>query len=65
MQQAGFNPACFYMQIKMTQNFSAKNITVIGNGGWGTALAILLYNKGNKIGLWGHDKSYKIGRAHV
>ena len=58
MQHAGLNPACFYIQIKMTQNFSAKNITVIGNGGWGTALAILLCNKGNKISLWGHDKSY-------
>ncbi|MBM4053585.1 MAG: NAD(P)-dependent glycerol-3-phosphate dehydrogenase [Planctomycetes bacterium] len=36
----------------------SKKITVIGNGGWGTALAILLYKKGNEVILWGHDKSY-------
>jgi Glycerol-3-phosphate dehydrogenase len=28
------------------------NIGVIGSGTWGTALAILLYNNGNKVTLW-------------
>ncbi|MEK7868092.1 MAG: NAD(P)H-dependent glycerol-3-phosphate dehydrogenase [Candidatus Omnitrophota bacterium] len=28
-------------------------ITVLGNGGWGTALAILLKNKGFDVSLWG------------
>jgi len=35
-----------------------KNTTIIGNGGWGTALAILLQKKGFEITIWGHDKSY-------
>jgi len=31
-------------------------ITVLGNGGWGTALAILLKNKGFDVSLWGAFK---------
>ncbi|MFO0794112.1 MAG: NAD(P)H-dependent glycerol-3-phosphate dehydrogenase [Candidatus Brocadiaceae bacterium] len=37
---------------------SIKKITVLGNGGWGTALAILLHTKGYKVTLWGADPSY-------
>src|SRR4051812_19311921 len=31
------------------------NITVLGAGAWGTALAKLLSENGNAIALWGHD----------
>ncbi len=29
------------------------NVTVIGTGGWGTALAVLLHGNGQKVSLWG------------
>ena len=29
------------------------NVTVIGTGGWGTALAVLLHGNGHKVALWG------------
>ena len=29
------------------------NITVIGTGGWGTALAVLLHGNGQRVTLWG------------
>jgi glycerol-3-phosphate dehydrogenase (NAD(P)+) len=32
------------------------NITVIGTGGWGTALAVLLHGNGHRIVLWGRLK---------
>ncbi len=35
-----------------------KSVMVIGNGGWGTTLAILLFKKGYKVTLWGADSSY-------
>jgi glycerol-3-phosphate dehydrogenase (NAD(P)+) len=35
-----------------------KRITVIGNGGWGTTLAILLCKKGYEITLWGANATY-------
>ena len=31
------------------------NITVLGAGAWGTALARLLCEKKNHVTLWGHD----------
>lgn len=31
------------------------NVTVLGAGAWGTALAQLLHNGGNTVTLWGHD----------
>lgn len=34
------------------------NISVIGDGGWGTTLAILLHNKGNSVTLWGAFPKY-------
>lgn len=35
-----------------------KNISVIGDGGWGTTLAILLSQKGYKVTLWGAFPDY-------
>src|ERR1039458_10403009 len=32
------------------------NVTVIGTGGWGTALAVLLHGNGHKVTLWGRLK---------
>lgn len=37
---------------------SSQKITVIGNGGWGTTLAILLHKKGYEVTLWGANASY-------
>ncbi len=28
------------------------NITIVGSGGWGTALAVLLHNNGHKVTIW-------------
>ena len=33
-------------------------ILVIGDGGWGTALAILARGLGHEVGLWSHDPAY-------
>ena len=33
-------------------------ICVIGNGGWGTANALLLAGYGHDVSLWGHDAAY-------
>ncbi len=35
-----------------------SKITVIGDGGWGTALAIELFKKGNSVSLWGVFNDY-------
>lgn len=35
-------------------------ISILGDGGWGTTLAILLYNKGYNVTLWGIFPSYVI-----
>jgi glycerol-3-phosphate dehydrogenase (NAD(P)+) len=32
------------------------NITVVGTGGWGTALAVLLHGNGHEVALWGRLK---------
>lgn len=31
------------------------NITVLGAGAWGTALALVLHENGHRLTLWGHD----------
>lgn len=31
------------------------NITVVGSGGWGTALAILLHNNGHQVTMWSYS----------
>lgn len=33
------------------------NISVLGAGGWGTALAIVLAENGHRVALWGHDSA--------
>ncbi len=33
-------------------------IAVIGDGGWGTALAIIMNAAGKQTSLWGHDRAY-------
>ena len=33
-------------------------ITVLGSGGWGTALALLLLDNGNEVTLWSHTQSH-------
>jgi len=35
-----------------------RKVTIIGDGGWGTALALLLHSKGVEIVLWSHDPEY-------
>ena len=35
-----------------------KNITVIGDGGWGTTLAVLLAKKGFGVTIWGIFPDY-------
>ncbi|MDD5173529.1 MAG: NAD(P)H-dependent glycerol-3-phosphate dehydrogenase [Candidatus Omnitrophota bacterium] len=35
-----------------------KNISIIGDGGWGTTLAILLSGKGHNVTLWGAFSEY-------
>lgn len=33
-------------------------ILVLGNGGWGTALAMTLHSNGHPVRVWGHDAAY-------
>lgn len=35
-----------------------ERVTVLGDGGWGTALAIVLADHGAEVTLWGHDAAY-------
>ncbi len=35
-----------------------NNITIIGDGGWGTALALILHSNGHRVTLWGPDATY-------
>lgn len=35
-----------------------KKISVLGAGGWGTALSIVLHNKGHNVTLWGSTPDY-------
>ena len=35
-----------------------KRILVLGTGGWGTALSIVLHNKGHNVTLWGSTPDY-------
>jgi glycerol-3-phosphate dehydrogenase (NAD(P)+) len=36
----------------------AARVAVVGDGGWGTAIALLLARRGVPVGLWGHDPEY-------
>ncbi len=44
-----------------------KNITIIGDGGWGTALSIVLAGNGYCPLVWGYDKSYidEVNELHI
>jgi glycerol-3-phosphate dehydrogenase (NAD(P)+) len=33
-------------------------VTIVGDGGWGTAVALLLAKKGTAVALWAHDPAY-------
>lgn len=35
-----------------------ERVTILGDGGWGTALAIVLTDHGADVTLWGHDEKY-------
>lgn len=37
---------------------SQEPVTVIGDGGWGTAVALVLAERGQRVVMWGHDPSY-------
>jgi len=36
----------------------ARRVTVIGDGGWGTAVALVLCDAGREVTLWGYDPGY-------
>ena len=36
----------------------SHTVTVIGDGGWGTALAMVLNRNGHQVTVWGHDEAY-------
>lgn len=44
-----------------------KNIVILGDGGWGTALAILLHQNGHSVKVWGPFPDYveTLNREHV
>lgn len=37
---------------------AVRNVVIVGDGGWGTALAELLVATGKQVGLWSHDPDY-------
>jgi len=39
-------------------NLNKIKISILGDGGWGTTLAILLAQKGYRVSLWGAFPSY-------
>jgi len=43
-----------------------KKISIIGHGGWGTALAILARRIGHEVMVWGHESDYieEINKTH-
>jgi glycerol-3-phosphate dehydrogenase (NAD(P)+) len=50
----------------MTQRARDRHrVVVVGDGGWGTALALLLVHAGHDVSLWSHDGDYaqEIGRT--
>ena len=36
----------------------SERVTVLGDGGWGTALALVLYERSLDVTLWGYDSGY-------
>jgi glycerol-3-phosphate dehydrogenase (NAD(P)+) len=45
----------------------AKRVSIIGDGGWGTALAIVLHNNGHAVRVWGPFPDYlvEVQRRHI
>jgi glycerol-3-phosphate dehydrogenase (NAD(P)+) len=41
-----------------TQQNTIRRIVVVGDGGWGTALALVLARSGRDVALWSHDAAY-------
>jgi glycerol-3-phosphate dehydrogenase (NAD(P)+) len=37
---------------------SAPPVTILGNGGWGAAMALILARRGISVTMWGHDSAY-------
>jgi glycerol-3-phosphate dehydrogenase (NAD(P)+) len=35
-----------------------RRVLVVGDGGWGTALALVLLDGGHEVALWSHDEAY-------
>ena len=47
------------LKIKLREN-NMNNITVIGDGGWGTALALVLERNNHNVTVWGYsEEKYK------
>ena len=44
-----------------------KKISILGHGGWGTALAVLLERIGHEVMVWGHEEDYiaEINKNHA
>ncbi|MBU4200052.1 MAG: NAD(P)-dependent glycerol-3-phosphate dehydrogenase [Verrucomicrobia bacterium] len=44
-----------------------KHVTILGDGGWGTALGLILFRKGCQVRIWGPFPDYiaRIRREHV
>ncbi len=51
----------------MTSKMKKTDIAILGDGGWGTTLAILLHNKGLPVTLWGAFENYtrQINRSRI
>ncbi len=59
MSDFGFRTSDFRSQIPQSAIRNPQwRIAVIGDGGWGTALAILLHNKGHNVIVWGAFPDY-------
>ena len=43
------------LKIKLREN-NMNNITVIGDGGWGTALALVLERNNHNVTVWGYSE---------
>ena len=41
------------------------NVTVVGAGAWGTALALVVHQNGHAVTLWGHDAGHLAEAAAV
>lgn len=42
----------------MNTTSPSLSVAILGDGGWGTALALVLHKNGHRVTLWGHDPAY-------